>query len=201
LNGRQPIGEDDLRTVEDLLARYPGEERLRNLCTVAFMAAASQAHAARRLADAASLLRRASAVLPTALEPRALLLTVLLDAGDWAAAEAAARDLVARDGRNADALYGLAYALLRQDRNREAKEALQASLAIRDSAQARALLERIQKGLLDERNMTEQQLSHFHVRYDGDSHEDVGREILRVLERHYATLVRASISSPRRPSR
>ena len=36
--------------------------------------------------------------------------------------------------------------------------------------------------------MTEQQLAHFHVRYDGAAHEGVGREILRVLERHYATL-------------
>jgi hypothetical protein len=39
-----------------------------------------------------------------------------------------------------------------------------------------------------ERGMTEQQLAHFHVRYDGAAHEGVGREILRVLERHYATL-------------
>jgi len=36
--------------------------------------------------------------------------------------------------------------------------------------------------------MSERQLAHFHVRYDGDTHEDVGREILGALERHYATL-------------
>ena len=44
--------------------------------------------------------------------------------------------------------------------------------------------------------MTEQQLSHFHVRYDGDAHEDVGREILRALERHYATLAGALDHQP-----
>src|SRR6185369_16136765 len=31
-------------------------------------------------------------------------------------------------------------------------------------------------------------LSHFSVRYDGEAHESVGHEILRALERHYATL-------------
>ena len=34
-------------------------------------------------------------------------------------------------------------------------------------------------------------VSHFHVRYDGEEHEAVGREILRALERHYATLASA----------
>ena len=52
------------------------------------------------------------------------------------------------------------------------------------------------KGCSDEKGMTEQRLSHFHVRYDGDAHEDVGREILRALERHYATLAR----EPRPPA-
>ncbi len=47
---------------------------------------------------------------------------------------------------------------------------------------------RIEKGLADERGMTEQRLAHFDVRYDGEAHADVGREILRGLERHYATL-------------
>jgi hypothetical protein len=44
--------------------------------------------------------------------------------------------------------------------------------------------------------MTEQRLSHFNVRYDGDAHEDVGREILRALERHYATLARVMDYEP-----
>jgi hypothetical protein len=44
--------------------------------------------------------------------------------------------------------------------------------------------------------MTEQQLSHFHVRYDGEAHESVGREILRALERHYATLASALDHQP-----
>jgi hypothetical protein len=61
------------------------------------------------------------------------------------------------------------------------------------------MLARVEKGLEDERGMTEQHLSHFHVRYDGDSHEDVGREILRALEQHYATLARALDYQPANP--
>jgi hypothetical protein len=38
--------------------------------------------------------------------------------------------------------------------------------------------------------MREQKLARFNVRYDGTAHDDVGREILRTLERHYATLAR-----------
>src|SRR5262249_23079862 len=68
-------------------------------------------------------------------------------------------------------------------------DVLRSSLAVHETAEARALLARIQKGLADENGMTEQRISHFNVRYDGESHEDVGREGLRALERHYATLV------------
>ena len=37
------------------------------------------------------------------------------------------------------------------------------------------------------------------MRYDGEAHEDVGREILRVLERHYATLRIAFDHEPAAP--
>ena len=77
---------------------------------------------------------------------------------------------------------------MRQDRNREAEEALRAALAVRNDAGTQALLARLRKGMDDERGMAEQKLSHFHVRYDGDAHDGVGREILAALERHFATL-------------
>jgi hypothetical protein len=37
------------------------------------------------------------------------------------------------------------------------------------------------------------------VRYDGEAHEDVGREILRLLDRHYATLARSFDHEPGQP--
>jgi hypothetical protein len=122
--------------------------------------------------------------------------SALLEASDWPAAEAAARALLDFDRRNPDALRALGFALMRQDRNREALEALQSSLEARDDPATRALFERVQKSQEDERGMTEQRLAHFNVRYDGDAHEEVGREILRALERHYATLSRTFDHQP-----
>jgi hypothetical protein len=77
---------------------------------------------------------------------------------------------------------------MRQDRNREAVEAFERSLALVDDPGTRQALAHVQKGLRDERGMSEKQLAYFHVRYDGGEHEAVGREMLRALERHYASL-------------
>ena len=144
----------------------------------------------RLFAQAASHLQRAAAVAPASVRPRVALLQVQLEAEDWSAAESAARGVLSLEPKNRDGLLGLGYALMRQDRNGEAADALQAALDVQDDAETRALLARIRKAMADEKGMTEQQISHFHVRYDGDTHDAVGREILRALEHHYATLAR-----------
>ncbi len=157
---------------------------------------AAQDRVARQPALAAGRLRRAIELRPDDPEPRAGLVASLLEASDWTGAEAAARDLLARDPRHPEALRALGFALMRQDQNREALEALRASLEAREDPATRALFERVQKAQSDERGMTEQRLAHFNVRYDGETHEDVGREILRALERHYATLARTFDHQP-----
>jgi tetratricopeptide (TPR) repeat protein len=110
------------------------------------------------------------------------------EASDWPRAEAAARGALAVDPRQADAWVGLGYAQMRQDRNADAAEALRMAVEIRPDGATKALLARVLSDITNEKGMTEQQLSHFHVRYDGEAHEAVGREILRALERHFATL-------------
>lgn len=187
VNLRARLGATDVQAAEDLYARYPGEKPVRDLLVAVLMSVGATERQQRRFPEAADCLRRAAA-LDAGTGPRFALLDVLLESGDWPAAEAAAREVLTAEAGNADALEGLGFALFRQDRNRESAEALRAALAIRDSSGARALLARVQKGMADERGMTEQRLSHFTVRYDGEEHEDVGREILRALERHYATL-------------
>lgn len=188
VNGRHPVSEVDVRNAEALYSRHPEEHGVQKLLGAVLYTAGSQQAQSRRLDPALTHLRRAAGLLPGNPEPRLALLDVLSESGDWAGAEAAARDVLALEPHNPDALERLAFALFRQDRNREAGEALQQALEIRPTPFARSLLDRIRKASADESGMTEQQLSHFHVRYDGDSHEDVGREILRALERHYATL-------------
>lgn len=182
------LGKADLDQAEDLLRRYPGEKPLRDLLEAVLLGVASGAEKQRRFAEAAAHLRRAAEVQPASVRPPLALVQVSLATGDWAAAEAAARAAIAIDPRNHDSWQALGFALFRQDRNREAADALRSALDIRDDSQTRGLLDRIQKGLSDERGMAERQVSHFHVRYDGQEHDDVGREIVRGLERHYATL-------------
>ena len=187
----------DVQSAEDLYARHPGESELRDLLAVVLISASRQERAARHTAQAASYLRRAAALRPEDTTARLALLDLLLQTADWSGAEAAARDTLALEPRNADALQGLAYALYRQDRNREAAEVLQDALEVRPyNPTALWLSARLRKGMSDESGMTEQHLSHFNVRYDGEAHEDVGREILRVLERHYATLVQTFDQEP-----
>lgn len=188
VNRRSPLSERDLRDAEGIQARNPDEQDARDLLGAVLLAAGAREAQARHLDAALGHLRRAVTLLPSRPEARLALLQVLHDSGDWAGAEAAARELLALAPHDPDVLERLAFALFRQDRNREAAERLREALELRPTTFARSLLDRIEKTNADERGMTEQQLSHFNVRYDGDAHEDVGREILRVLERHYATL-------------
>ena len=130
---------------------------------------------------------------------RGALLYVRLDQGDWPGAEAAGRALLALAPADAAGARGLATALLRQDRTREAVELLAAFLDAHPDAETRAVLARIQREQAPEQRFDEAKLAHFHVRFDGDAHEEVGREILRLLERHYATLARSFDYQPAQP--
>jgi tetratricopeptide (TPR) repeat protein len=182
------LTQTDLQGAEELLARFPEEKFMRNLVEALLLALAQQDRQRRQYASATARLQRAATVQPESMHPHQALMGVAVEAGDWAGAEAAARSVLGRDSRNVDAWRVLGYALLRQDRNREAAEALRTAQELREDSDTQALLDKIEKGLADEGGMRERQLAHFHVRYDGDEHEAVGREILRALERHYATL-------------
>jgi tetratricopeptide (TPR) repeat protein len=190
IRGGTRLAAADIDTAEDLHTRYPAEPALRELLQAALVTAATQEHSRRDYSQAAVHLQRAVALQPESTRARLGLLQVAMDASDWPAAEAAARAVLQLDPGNSAAAYGLGYALLRQDRNREAADVLRSALEVKEDPNSRQLLERIQKNLADERGMREQHISHFNVRYDGDAHEEVGREILRALERHYATLAR-----------
>jgi hypothetical protein len=183
------ITDGDIQAAEELLASHSDQKPLRDLLEALLIARAGEDHRKRQFGKAVTRLERATAVQPSSIRPWQGLLQVHMDSGDWSAAEAAARGAIALEPRNADAWRGLGYALLRQDRNREAADALRTALDIQDHPETRQLLARVSKAQSDEQGMTEQHLSHFHVRYDGDTHEAVGREILRALERHHATLV------------
>lgn len=187
----------DLAVADDLLLRHSDDAGLRRARAAVLLRLGARDQAARRYDQAEQRFRLALPEVPAVA--RQALMGLFLETAAWARAEAEARELLALEGSSLAGQRGLAYALFRQDRNREAAEVLEALLAAQGDPQARELLERIRKAGGDERGMTERRLARFHVRYDGEAHEDVGREILRALERHYATLTLAfdhSIESP-----
>jgi tetratricopeptide (TPR) repeat protein len=197
LQAAVPLTAEDVRAAEDLFARYP--EASRDLLEGVLLRAAIGHRQARRYEAAAALLERARVVAPASPGAAKALLALRLETGDWASAESAARDVLDRTPGDAETARGLAYALLRQDRSREAIDVLAAFLDQRPDAQTRALLDRLRREQGSEAPLDEARLAHFHVRYDGETHEDVGREILRVLDRHYATLVRTLDHQPAAP--
>jgi hypothetical protein len=195
LRARARITAEDVRVAEGLYARHSAQAR--ELLEVVLLAAAAADQSARRFDSASALVERAQVVAPGSPRPQRALLALRLEAGDWAAAERAGRAFLAPD--DAEAARGVAYVLLRQDRAREAVELLTSFLDVREDRETRAFLERLQRDQAPEKGLDEAKLAHFHVRYDGDAHEEVGREILRLLDRHYATLARAFDHQPQAP--
>jgi tetratricopeptide (TPR) repeat protein len=187
--GRGTATEADVRLAEDLHKRYPEDKPLAALLENALVTLARNHRRAGRTTQAVPLLQRAAALNPASEAARNLLLSIQLEQNDWLGAEATARQLIALNPRLVEAWRGLGYSLLRQDRNAEAIEALRQALQIARDPQSEALLAKLEKGVQDERGLTERKVSHFNVRYDGEEHDAVGREILRALERHYAELV------------
>jgi hypothetical protein len=199
LQGRGVLGAADIQAAQSLYGRYPDEPYVRDLLVSVLLGAGQQALTERRYADAADDCRRAVAASPQSLVTRRALLDVLTEAQDWGNAEAAARSVLELAPDNKDALQAQAYALFRQDRNREAGDVCRRILAMGPDAFATSLLARIEKGVADEKGMTEQRISHFHVRYDGDAHDEIGHEILASLERHYSTLAGTLDHQPSTP--
>jgi tetratricopeptide (TPR) repeat protein len=197
LKARAPLSSEDVRAAEGLFVRYPAAAR--DLLEAVLLAAASTQTQARRFDTAAALVERAVGVAPQSPHSRRALLDVRLGAGDWLAAEQAGRALLALRPDDPAGAKGLAQALVRQDRSREAIEILTAFLNLREDQATRAFLNRLEHDQTSEQGLDEAKLAHFHVRYDGDAHEDVGREILRLLERHYATLARSFDYQPTQP--
>ena len=197
LQAHVPLTPEDIRAAEDLYARHPAQAR--DLLEGILLSAATRARDARRFDSAETLVDRAVTIAPQSASSRRMQLGLRLTTSDWPGAEAAGRALLAITPGDTEAARGVAYALVRQDRTREAVELLTSFLSGHEDAETRSFLAKIQHDQSVEKNLSEAKLSHFHVRYDGEAHEDVGREILRLLDRHYATLARTFDHEPSQP--
>lgn len=186
--GRTP-SESDLDSIDELLQRQPGQTTLVQLAEATYLSLAQRRAQASRPSAAIPLLERAARIVPSSYSIALSLAQGHVDASQWPAAEESCRTAARLKPEAPEAHFLLGFILMRQDRDREAAEALQASLDRRDDPQTRALLAQIEHTRDSQKGMAEQRLIHFHVRYDGDTHDVLGREVLRVLDRHYVTLV------------
>jgi tetratricopeptide (TPR) repeat protein len=91
--------------------------------------------------------------------------------------------------QSADAFLVLGYAYYKNDHDREAIAALKKSLELRPNDHARELLERIERESRTEADFSQQESSHFTLRYEGSQTADVLRtQILEALESDYRGL-------------
>ena len=81
----------------------------------------------------------------------------------------------------------------------KAIEAWEYSLAIRDDATVRASLERAIREVAIAGDFNKQRLSHFIVKYEGETMEDTGRLVLGSLERSYGFLKSRLDFEPKEP--
>src|SRR5262249_3294866 len=85
-------------------------------------------------------------------------------------------------------LLGLAY--FKNDQSKQAVVEWKQSLAIKDDPTVRTYLARAQREVTSEADYTQQQSSHFALRYEGkQTSEGFRRQLIETLERHYADLV------------
>lgn len=134
-------------------------------------------------------------------DPNLVNLRARLRDGDWAGAEDAAIAVLKTTPRLPEAMCGLGQALFCQDRSREAieaiKECAEYSVAIGDRQNAANLLRTVEGSLAPEKGLEELKSEHFKVRFDGEAHESIGRDVLSSLERQYSTVANALDHRPR----
>jgi hypothetical protein len=97
-----------------------------------------------------------------------------------------------------DTLAVLGYAQYASDRNRDAIRSWKRSLQLRPDAQVQKYLEKAERDATAESDYTQNQSSHFILKYEGrQTPESLRRDLLSTLESHYGDLVRDLGVAPR----
>jgi tetratricopeptide (TPR) repeat protein len=97
-----------------------------------------------------------------------------------------------------DTLAILGYAQYASDRNKDAIRSWQRSLQLRPDAQVQRYLEKAQRDATAESDFTQNQTSHFTLKFEGrQTPESLRRDLVSTLESHYDDLVRELGVAPR----
>jgi tetratricopeptide (TPR) repeat protein len=181
------ISADVVRQVVALAQQYPEVPAIRQHAAAAHVMLAERHIAQGRLQDALAVLAQAKPFDP---DPQDVARTSAIaylglrepqQAQQWAQAALAF-------GPDADMYNVLAQVYYLREELPRAIEAWQNSLALRESPEVRAALERALRESRVEGNLDERRLAHFIVKYEGDTMEDTGRLVLGSLERSYAAI-------------
>jgi hypothetical protein len=99
---------------------------------------------------------------------------------------------------SADTLAILGYAQYASDRNKDAIRSWKRSLQIRPDAQVQKYLEKAERDASVESDFTQNESSHFTLKYEGrQTPESLRRDLVSTLESHYGDLVRDLGVAPR----
>lgn len=90
--------------------------------------------------------------------------------------------------RNADIYKLEGWAYYGMSRPEQAVEEWKKSLAMRPDADTQAALDKALRDKAEEENFRENESAHFQLRYNGTAEPALAREVLRVLETHYARI-------------
>jgi tetratricopeptide (TPR) repeat protein len=90
--------------------------------------------------------------------------------------------------RNADVYKLEGWAYYGMNRPEQAVEEWKKSLALRPDADTQTALEKALRDKAEEENFKENESAHFQLRYNGTAEPALAREVLRVLETHYARI-------------
>jgi hypothetical protein len=97
-----------------------------------------------------------------------------------------------------DTLAVLGYAQYASDRNKDAIRSWKRSLQLRPDAQVQKYLEKAERDATAESDFTQNESSHFTLKYEGrQTPESLRRDLVATLESHYADLVRDLGVAPR----
>jgi tetratricopeptide (TPR) repeat protein len=190
-----------LARAKELARDHPGEEWLREYVVNLHFWLAVKSMEARRYDEAERYLDDSEEWAAPAGEVAGYRAVLFRNEELWATAESWARRALASGSTTDPAemhhIIGKAY-YFREEVDRAIEE-FRAGLAIREAPHIRASLELAERDARTSDGFSRQRLSHFIVRYEGETMEDTGRMALDQLERNYASLISQLGFEPREP--
>jgi tetratricopeptide (TPR) repeat protein len=171
----------------ELSRQYPGDESVRRAVARAYLALSYRMFTAERYQESLDLAAVAADWDAAPRDVARVSAQSCLELRDLAGAMEWAQSALAF-GQDADMynVLGEVY-YLREDMGR-AVEAWRQALSMREDPEIRASLEKAMREMQVADGYDRQRLSHFIVKYEGESMEETGRMVLRSLERSYSYL-------------